>query len=87
MLALLLSATELLADGEGPDVSRELPIEAQMQFRPVIPPPNYVSKTPGLYSVSDWQTAIDTTWGTGLPTATKLTTYNSFWSTATTMGE
>ncbi len=40
-----------------------------------------IEKAPGHYSTSDWRAAIDTAWGTGLPTADKLNIFNAFWNT------
>jgi len=38
---------------------------------------HYVAKKPGLYSAEDWATVIDTTWGEGLPTDTKLRIFDN----------
>jgi hypothetical protein len=40
-----------------------------------------IEKAPGHYSASDWRAAIDTAWGTGLPTADELNIFNAFWNT------
>jgi hypothetical protein len=37
-------------------------------------------KHPGHYSLSDWRQLIDSTWGPGLPTATKLNVFDAFWN-------
>ena len=41
---------------------------------------NYVPKKPGHYTAEDWQTVIDTTWGPGLPTSTKLQIFDQAWN-------
>ncbi|MBN2464016.1 hypothetical protein JXD38_00115 [candidate division WOR-3 bacterium] len=43
-------------------------------FRPSI------TKTPGHYSTTDWRQAIDSVWGEGLPTETKLQIFDDWWS-------
>jgi len=43
-------------------------------------PPNYISKKPGKYTRADWQDAIDSIWGFGLPTATKIDIWDNFWN-------
>ena len=42
---------------------------------------NYTSKKPGHYDVEDWRALIDSTWGEGLPTATKLQMFDNVWNT------
>jgi hypothetical protein len=43
-------------------------------------PTSYHSpKKPGHYSVQDWRALIDSLWGPGLPTATKLEIFDTFW--------
>lgn len=37
-------------------------------------------KHPGHYTTRDWGTAIDSFWGSGLPTQTKLQIFDQFWS-------
>jgi hypothetical protein len=49
------------------------------QLPAAIPPLNYVPKKPGHYTAEDWKTAIDTTWGPGLPAATKSNIWLTFW--------
>jgi hypothetical protein len=45
------------------------------------PPPHWIPKRPGHYSKTDWRSAIDSTWGQGLPVSTKLAILDSFWNT------
>jgi hypothetical protein len=37
------------------------------------------TKMPGHYTVADWKTLIDTMWGEGPPTLTKLQIFDTFW--------
>ena len=37
-------------------------------------------KKPGHYTVNDWRQLIDSLWGAGLPTATKLSVFDNFWN-------
>jgi hypothetical protein len=37
-------------------------------------------KRPGHYTAKDWRALIDSVWGPGLPTATKLQIFDTFWS-------
>jgi len=49
------------------------------KFPQNITPPadfTFVPKKPGHYSAQDWQAAIDSTWGPGLPTQTKLNLFD-----------
>jgi len=42
---------------------------------------NYKSpKKPGHYTTEDWRALIDSLWGPGLPTSTKLEIFDSFWN-------
>lgn len=41
---------------------------------------NHIQKKPGHYNAKDWATVIDTTWGEGLPTATKLQLFDKAWN-------
>jgi hypothetical protein len=45
------------------------------------PPPHWVSKQPGHYSLTDWRRVIDSTWGPGLPVSEKLAIFDLFWDT------
>jgi hypothetical protein len=38
-------------------------------------------KRPGHYTRTDWQQLIDSLWGPGLPTATKLQIFDKYWNT------
>ncbi len=40
----------------------------------------YIPKKPGHYTKEDWRQVIDSTWGEGLPTATKLQLFDRFWN-------
>jgi hypothetical protein len=44
-------------------------------------PPTAVAKRPGHYTIADWRSAIDSTWGPGLPKAQKLGIFDTFWGT------
>jgi hypothetical protein len=44
-------------------------------------PPTAVAKKPGHYTIADWRSAIDSTWGPGLPKAQKLNIFDTFWGT------
>jgi len=44
-------------------------------------PTSYHSpKRPGHYTAKDWRVLIDSVWGPGLPTATKLQVFDTFWN-------
>jgi hypothetical protein len=43
-------------------------------------PPLGALKRPGEYTARDWHALIDSVWGPGLPTATKLTVFDTFWN-------
>ncbi len=40
---------------------------------------NHIPKRPGHYTAEDWRAVIDSTWGEGLPTETKLGIFDYFW--------
>lgn len=42
--------------------------------------PENIHKKPGHYSNDDWAAAIDSTWGTGLPTSEKLRIFDAVWN-------
>ncbi len=42
---------------------------------------NYIPKRVGHYSRTEWATVIDSTWGPGLPTNSKILLFNSAWNT------
>ena len=44
-------------------------------------PPAALAKKPGHYTIADWHNAIDSTWGSGLPKAEKLSIFDNFWGT------
>ena len=41
---------------------------------------NHIPQKLGKYTIEDWQVLIDTTWGEGLPTETKLQIFDYFWT-------
>jgi hypothetical protein len=41
---------------------------------------NHIPKKPGHYSADDWAAIIDSTWGTGLSTSTKLQLFDAAWN-------
>jgi len=41
---------------------------------------NHIPKRPGHYTAEDWRAVIDSTWGPGLPTETKLRIFDEFWN-------
>lgn len=43
--------------------------------------PDHITKKPGLYTRTDWQTVIDSTWGWGLLKSQKISILNLFWNT------
>ncbi len=43
--------------------------------------PENITKKPGHYTRTDWDEAIDSTWGMGLPKSQKLQILNTFWET------
>jgi hypothetical protein len=45
------------------------------------PPPHWIPKQPGHYSLTDWRRVIDSTWGPGLPVSEKLAIFDTFWNT------
>ena len=61
----------------------QFPSSIQFRSKSIETPPNfnYVAKKPGHSTAKDWQTVIDTTWGEGLPTETKLQLFNDAWNT------
>jgi hypothetical protein len=63
------------------DVLDDAPWEYRQQFIERHDPPIHVGKSPGLYSVTDWQAAIDSTWGSGLPYGEKQAIWLNFWTT------
>jgi len=78
-------ATVLAAvDEPVPQVSEELlnqtPLEFRQQFIPRHDPPNRLAKKPGRYTKTDWQAAIDSTWGEGLPWALKGAIWDEYWN-------
>ncbi len=40
----------------------------------------HIRKRPGCYSTEEWRAAVDSAWGTGLPTEKKLQIFDSFWT-------
>ena len=46
--------------------------------------PHHITKKPGHYTRTDWQSAIDSTWGDGLLKSQKLQILNKFWDTTDT---
>jgi len=67
--------------GEHLESEGERPTILQEHFTPISYDPLWIWKSPGTYSAEDWQGAIDQTWGQGLPTATKLAIFDTFWTT------
>ncbi len=61
------------------------PVDAPDWFgQPAIntsPPPHWIPKRLGHYTLTDWQHVIDSTWGPGLPLEQKLAVFDSFWNT------
>jgi hypothetical protein len=49
------------------------------QFVPRTYAPEHITKKPGHYTITDWDEAIDETWGWGLPKTTKLQIFDAFW--------
>jgi hypothetical protein len=52
------------------------------QFIPRTYVPDHIIKKPGHYTITDWDEAIDETWGWGLPRTTKLQIFDAFWERA-----
>ena len=44
------------------------------------PPPHWIPKRLGHYTLTDWRRVIDSTWGPGLPVSEKLAIFDSFWN-------
>ena len=68
-LASFFSATFAQDQWRVPSISTKPPTEF-----------NYIPKEPGHYSTADWAEIIDSTWGPGLPTNTKLQLFDAAWN-------
>ena len=88
-LASINVADAALAEHGGSKMSRHTPSNAMLddapwefsrQFIERHDPPNRLEKSAGLYSATDWQAVIDSTWGPGLTTAEKIAIYSNFWN-------
>jgi hypothetical protein len=79
-LAGLLTETVAGQKSE-PVIYPDDPYFLKMQFIERIPPENPIPKKPGHYTITDWQDAIDSTWGPGLLKAEKLQIFDTFWNT------
>ncbi len=44
-------------------------------------PPTAVAKRPGHYTIADWRSVIDSTWGWGLTKTQKLAIFDAYWNT------
>jgi len=56
------------------------PIDFKNQFIPRTFHPEHISKKPGHYTITNWDEAIDETWGEGLTRAQKLSIFDIFWN-------
>jgi len=55
------------------------PFFLKNQFIPKTYHPEHISKKPGHYTITDWDEAIDNTWGWGLTKDQKLDIFDTFW--------
>jgi len=58
---------------EEPDIVRD-------QYSPKTFIPDHINKKPGHYTITDWQNAIDSTWGWGLTKSQKLSIFDTVWN-------
>ena len=59
-------------------------LNSALKLRRSANPPTFLStcvspKRPGHYTAQDWRALIDSMWGPGLPTSTKLQIFDTFW--------
>ncbi len=57
------------------------PDRLSWQLRSKSPPPRWLSKAAGHYSLDDWRHAIDSTWGPGPSTGVAAARFDLFWNT------
>ncbi|MFC1543238.1 S41 family peptidase [Candidatus Neomarinimicrobiota bacterium] len=76
ILVAFLSTTLLLYPT---DISAQVPWPSPQETGPPADF-NYIPKKPGHYTIEDWATVIDTTWGPGLPDTTKLKLFDEAWN-------
>jgi hypothetical protein len=75
----VLSAGPAVGQSVSPTISPSIPLlEPEAGTNP---PPHWVPKRPGHYTLTDWQRVIDSTWGLGLPVVEKLAILDMFWNT------
>lgn len=79
VLGLVWLAGSAMAESSPRNENRDLPLEAKMQLELERPGREYTPSTSESNGITDWQAAIDSTWGTGLPTSTKWSVYKNFW--------
>ena len=77
LAAVLFAGPAFGQDGANRD---DLPIVLRQQRIPRTVTPAFRAQ-PGKKSPQEWRTAIDSTWGAGLPTAQKLQLFDAFWRT------
>jgi hypothetical protein len=87
VLAVVMAAIPLSVLSAGP-AGRQSTISPVLQPIPLLdrevvtsPPPHWVPKRLGHYSLTDWRRVIDSTWGQGLPVSEKLAIFDMFWNT------
>ena len=78
---LMLISSQLAAQKNIPSYRLEEPYLIADQYSQAIFNPENITKKPGHYTITDWDEAIDNTWGWGLPKAQKLQILNTFWET------
>ena len=81
MFAVLILAGGLRGAQAGNPVPPVTPDRLAEPATPSCPPPHWLPKKPGHYSLTDWRRVIDSTWGPGLPVSEKLAIFDMFWDT------
>ena len=82
MLAALVLASGLRAAQAGNPVPPVTPpVWFDESATGTSPPPHWIPKQPGHYTLTDWRRVIDSTWGPGLPVSEKLAIFDMFWDT------
>ena len=81
IVAVLFISIPAFGQKPAPVIYDDDPIHFKRQFMPKTFSPEHITKKPGHYTITDWDEAIDDTWGWGLPKAEKLQIFDNFWNT------
>lgn len=73
LLTVFLPLNDVQAQIISKEILEKLKNADRSEFR-------YIPKKPGHYTIRDWHSAIDSTWGQGMTTAKKLQLFNTFWN-------